>query len=111
MYQDHRKAEELTGKTIAWSGLIKPEWGRSDNGYLLLKFTDGTRQIVGIRAFFFTNPDPTIEEMQKAPEFFTEEEVIAKFADIERKRRNYAAEQLHKKREQYEQLRKELGND
>jgi hypothetical protein len=67
-YQDYIEPSELAGKTILACTSIPAEFGRTYNGYLLLKFTDGTRQLFDIHSFIACTPEPTVETMKRAPE-------------------------------------------
>lgn len=108
-YSDHKQPSDIAGKTIAWAGIIRTEYGRVGDHYLLLKFTDGTRQVIGMYAFRYHRPDPDLSVMQGARDFFTDEEIHAK-DDADRARRElHARDDLKQKRAQLERLKKELG--
>ena len=107
-YQNYKEPHQINGKTIESCESIGAEFGRTYSTYLLLKFTDGTRQLIG-GGFNAFSANPTIEEMRKAPKFFSEEDLIKKFGCDERKRRDRARERKSQAMAQYERLQRELG--
>ena len=108
-YQDYKQPEELKGKTIESCNMIRAEWARTSENYLIFKFTDGTRHLVGVHNFTFHQPDPEVCEMRKAQDFFTKDEIVAKFESDEIKSRRIKEDQLRRKREQLKALKRELG--
>ena len=107
-YQEYEEPYQISGKTIKSCERIGTEYGRTWSTYILLKFTDGTRQLIGGN-FNVHSPNPTIEEMRKAPKFFSEEDLIKKFGCDERKRRDRARERKSQAMAKYERLQRELG--
>ena len=103
------KIEELKGKTIRTVERIRGEWGRTYDNYVCITFTDGTRTILA--AQFPYNPDPTVEEMQKAPEFFSPTEIAAKVQRDEERRRSLIRDEKERRRREYEELKKQFGDD
>ena len=109
-FSDHQQPAEITGKTVAWAGLIKTEYGRVGNYYLLLKFTDGTRQVIGTSTFRYWDPDPDVSQMVLAKPFFTDRDIQAKEDADEARRRLHATEERRRKEHELAQLQKELGH-
>lgn len=107
------KAKDLVGKTIQSAELIGAEFGRTYNAYLCLVFTDGTKQMMGLlhKNFEIYNPKPPLEEMQKAPSFFSPNDIANEMRDIEQSKRDATKRLRERKVVEYEKLRKELGLD
>lgn len=101
--------KQLIGKTIKSIEVIKAEYGRTYDYYTCFVCTDGTKLMVydGCRKPF--SPNLEIEEMKKAPNYFTVEDIANRQLEIEKKRRYAIEEQRQKKKRQLESLKKELG--
>ena len=108
-YQSYQKSRELVGKTIKTSELIMAEYGRTYDKYLLFTFTDGTRHLLTVGSFRTYHPDPTLEEMRKAPNFFSIKDITEKVVADEAKSRQFAASVHSRKISEFERLKKELG--
>ena len=108
-YQDHSNPEELNGKTIKSCRMIRAEFGRTSEYYIVIKFTDETRHLLGVHNFTFHQPDPEVNAMRTASDFFTHDEIVAKFKSDEIKQRRIEEDRLRRKREQFKALKRELG--
>jgi len=108
-FKDYKKPKELNGKTIETCEIIRSEFGRTCNSYLLIKFTDNTRQLIGIDAFDFYSPDPDVEEMKKAPLFFSVEDICEKVKRDEQDKRDQQKALRKNKINQLKKLQEELG--
>jgi len=107
-YQEYEEPYQISGKTIKSCERIGTEYGRTWSTYILLKFTDGTRQLIGGN-FNVHSPNPTLEEMRKATKFFSEKDMNEKFGKEERQRRDREREKKSKNMAQYVRLQRELG--
>ena len=108
-YQDYKYPEELQGKTIKSCHMIKAEFARTSENYIVLKFTDGTRHLIGVHSFTFHQPDPDVNEMRKATDFFTQDEIVEKFKRDEIALRRQTEDERRRKMEQLKKLKRELG--
>jgi len=97
----------LPGKTIATTEVIKAEYGRTYRNYLCLTFTDGTRFMCG---YFSTppctRPRPPIEEMKKAPAYFTVEDIAEEACQTEKDRREHLRQQEERELREFKRLQK-----
>lgn len=112
-YRDAKDREKggggfLAGKTIATVEDIEAEYGRTYKRYLCLTFTDGSRQVLASNGEPY-KPRPSVEEMKKAPRFFSVEEIAAEVARGERKRRQNLVEAKERKLAEYKRLGRDLG--
>lgn len=75
-----QKIEDIRGKTIEFIEDIQAEYGRTYRRYICIVFTDKTRVILidGIPC----NPKPPIEQMEKAPNFFSSKEIGERIDEI-----------------------------
>lgn len=110
MATEYEKLKEVfVGKTVQSLEYINIERNRAvmNSRYLCFVFTDGTK--VMIQGGFMYNPNPDIEEMKKAPMFFSAEDIADAVLREETKRRS--RENDHKRQLEYEynRLAKELG--
>ena len=110
-FQDFKKPEELNGKTIVSCEIILSEHARTADNYLLLRFQNGKRQLLGITGFSFWEPEPTVEEMRKAPSFFTVEDILKRVEHDENKIRANAYAAHRQLLSEYERLKKIFGKD
>lgn len=83
------KIRDIRGKTIESVEDILAEYGRTYRRYVCIVFTDETRVILidGIPC----NPHPSVEEMEKAPKFFSGKEIgeeIDRLRQKDRKNKN-----------------------
>ncbi len=101
------KITELTGKTISSCELINAEFGRTYDKYLCIVCTDGSKII--IHAGEPWQPDPPIEEMKKAPNYFSASDIAYKVERDENLRRRRLQEDKERKQREFEKLKKELG--
>jgi hypothetical protein len=93
------------GKTIASVEQIGAEYGRTYDYYTCLTFTDGTKQLIGGPLNPF-KPRPSVEEMKKAPLFFSAEEIADEVLRLEIIAREQRKSYLESRRREYEQLKK-----
>jgi hypothetical protein len=99
---------ELKGETIKDIDVIRAEFGRTYDNYILVTCESGKRVL-----FHGGNPwqpSPTLEEMRKTT-FFTPDEIAEKVRWEEAKKRAKQEEEEERKRREYERLKKELGID
>ncbi len=108
-FQDYKKPSDMNGKTIESSDLIRAEFGRTADWYLCLKFTDGTRMLIGATGFGFYSPTPDAKEMRKAQNFFTAEEITEKINKDERVRQSRERYKKDAKLRMLRDLQRELG--
>jgi hypothetical protein len=99
--------KDLVGRTIASVEVIQAEYVRTYNHYACITFTDGTRVIFSGGIAY--SPHPPLDEMRKAPKFFTPEEIANVVLQEERERRRRMDEDLATKRQYLAALKKELG--
>lgn len=99
--------KHFINRTIVGVEKIKAEYGRTYNWYLCFTFSDGGKIILygGVPI----NPKPDLEQMKKAPLFFSPEDIAAKVLEDEHARRRIARDRLDAKRELLESLKEELG--
>lgn len=106
-----KKLDEMVGRTVKTVEKIRAEYGRTYETYLLLTFTDGDRCMIGVPGGggIPYDPNPPLEHMKHAPNYFTPEDMAErarKDAEIARRRK---AESDRAKRQELEKLKKELG--
>jgi nitrate reductase alpha subunit len=102
------KIEDIKGKTIQSAEIIRAEYGRTYNHYICIVFTDESKiMIAGDDAPW--NPDPEIEQMKKAPLFFTPDDIAEKVRYIEQEKRDRLKEEHKRKLDKFNELKKELG--
>lgn len=97
----------FNGKTIKSAQMIKVEFGRTMDNYICFVFTDGSRFMISGGIPYSPNPD--IEEMKKAPDYFSAQEISQKVLSDENKRRERIENDLKQKRYELDRLKKELG--
>lgn len=98
--------KKLTGKTIESCEVIRAEFGRTYDQYICLVFTDGSKvMLYGSEPW---QPEPPIDEMKKAPHYFSASDIAYKVERDEIKRRDRIAEDKRQKQREYEKLKKEL---
>jgi hypothetical protein len=100
--------KEAVGKTIASVERIPAEYGRTYHSYTLIVFTSGEKVMLA-DGHPPNDPRPTLENMQKAPQFFTAEDIADKMLRIEQEKRRNEKERTDAKRRELERLKKELG--
>jgi len=110
METEYEKLKEVfVGKTVQSLERINIEWARTTTNlhYLCFVFTDGTK--VMIKGGFMYKPNPDIEEMKKAPMFFSAEDIANAVLREENERRSRENDRKRQLEYQYNQLAKELG--
>jgi len=104
------KKNNLIGKTIESVEVIKAEYGRTYDYYSCIVFTDKSKALInGDMLSVPWNPSPNIEEMKKAPNFFSAEDIANKVLKIEQERRKVKEKEKEEKERQLNRLKKELG--
>lgn len=104
------KVQDMKNKTIQSIETIKAEYGRTYHQYLCIVFSDESKiMIAGDDTPW--NPDPSIEEMKKAPLFFTPDDIANKVKLEEQAKRDRLRQEHRNKLEKYHQLKKELSID
>ncbi len=101
------KLNHFINRTVESLELINAEYGRTYREYLCFKFTDGEK--IMLYGNIPYAPKPTVEEMKRAPKFFTPEDISEKVLLDEREKRRMEEARLVKKRRDLEELKKELG--
>lgn len=103
--------KDFNGKTISASELIQAEYGRTYDAYLCLVFTDGTKAMLGCvsHPINLYGPKPLIEEMKKAPSFFSPEDIAERVVIDERDRRQIITNQQQRDKNEYKRLKKKLN--
>tara|TARA_Y100000034_G_C6832483_1_gene375907 strand:- start:112 stop:447 length:336 start_codon:yes stop_codon:yes gene_type:complete len=110
MKQEKIEPEDWVGKTIKSCEVIRAEHGRTYSSYLCVTFTDGSKHMISI--FGFTrlyDARPPVEEMKKAPNFFSPDDIADEVKRLEVENRKRVAEAKRHKEYQFEKLKKELG--
>lgn len=104
MNTKYLKIKELEGRTVRSVEVIPAEFGRTYNEYICITCSDGGRFLIGGSGALW-NGAPRIGDMQKAPNFFSAEEIAARVLQEEKDRRQYMAQQEAQQRREYEKLR------
>lgn len=99
----------LKGKTITSIEVIKAEHGRTYRHYTCFVCSDGTKLVVMDGCAKPYSPQFSIEEMKKAPNYFTTIDIAQRTLEIEKRKRQLKKEQKEHKRRQYEKLKTELN--
>ena len=99
--------KKLIGKEIASAEYISAEFGRTYSHYLCLVFADKTKTIIAGGEPY--EPDPSIEEMKKAPRYFSAKEIAEAVERKENKRRAAIERQEALERSEYEILKRKYG--
>lgn len=100
--------KEMIGKTIKSVEVIRAEYGRTYSHYTCIVFEDGSK-IMLCDATIPYKPNPDQEEMSKAPNYFTPDDIAERVKKDEERKRKKIAEDLYYKKCQLEKLKKELG--
>jgi hypothetical protein len=99
----HEDILALQGKRIESIEIIESECLRSYVQYLCIVCQDGTKLLL-----YGDTPamaDPDAEEMRKAPNFYTPEEIAEKVRREEYRKRNYQLDKEEKERREYDRLK------
>lgn len=99
---------EAIGKKLTSMEVISAEFGRTTNQYTCLIFDDTHKIIIEGHGSYFPSPNPSIEEMKKAPNFFSAEDIANKVLKDEQKARQRKKEEEQKERAEYEALKKKF---
>ena len=97
----------LEGKTIKSLEAIKGEYGRTYNQYICIICTCGTKVIIGGGIAWKPNPD--IEDMKKAPNFYSAQDIADKVLGMENNRRSREEDSKRRKLSELKRLKEELG--
>jgi hypothetical protein len=108
-YSDHKKVEEMVGKTIKSADFIKRGFEIGDN-MLLLTFTDGTRQAIYAHSQSAYDPRPPIQEMRKAVRFFTQDDLIKRVEWEEARKKSQKKAAKERRKREYDNLKKEFDD-
>jgi hypothetical protein len=101
------KVNEIVGKTVKSVEVIRAEIGRMYNNYTCIVFTDGTK--IMLPDFNVPwRPYPSIEEMKKAPNYFSPQDIADEVLRRETNKRKQKADERKRKEKQLERLKKEL---
>lgn len=112
MSKDKSEIGQLIGKTISIVEVIKAEYGRTYSTYFCITCSDGTKLMLASAGSGTPwNPNPAVEEMRKAPSFFSAEDIANEVLIMEKKSRKEAANRIQRKRHELEALKKELGEE
>ncbi len=114
---------DLVGKTIASVEAVGAEFGRTFNSYVLVTTTDGDRAMLNSASYprdagtsvygkdtGWIAHRPPVEEMKKAPVFFTPEDIADRVLADERDERRRQERRREEKQRQLEQLQRELAS-
>jgi hypothetical protein len=104
-----KSPNEIVGKTIASAVIIRAEWARTYDRYLCLTFTDGTKKLIGVTGWDLHDPKPSIEEMKKAPDYFSPEDIAARVLADEKESRRRASDIERRERAEFERLQERYG--
>ena len=99
----------LEGKTIQSIEVISAEYGRTYNSYVCVVCEDGTKIILADGDSKPYEPKPKVDEMKKAPQFFTPDDIANRVRDIEIDNRQRVKQEQERKTREYNSLKKELG--
>ena len=98
--------KELEGKTIRSIENIRAEYGRTVDNYICIVCSDGEKLLIGGGTVW--KPRPTVDDMKKAPNFFTAEEISDRVLWDEKARRTRDRESKESRKRQYEKMKKEF---
>lgn len=98
--------KELKGKTIQSCEVIHAEYGRTYDQYICLVFTDGSKLILTGSTPW--EPDPPVDEMKKAPGYYSAVDIANKVERDENRRRARIAEDKRRDQQEYERLKKQF---
>ena len=99
---------EAVGKKLTSVEVIRAEFGRTNSQYTCLIFDDKYKIIVEGHGSYFPSPKPPIEEMKKAPNFFSAEDIADAVLKEEQKVRQRKKEKEQMERAEYEALKKKF---
>jgi len=103
--------EKLKGKTIKTVEVIRAEdFAENNIFYTCFVCTDGTKLIVKGGTDKPYNPQLDIEEMQKAPNYFSAQDIADRVLYLENQRKTEQKEKLLQKRKQLVRLQKEINS-
>ena len=89
--------------------VISAEWGRTYNSYTCFVCTEGTKIMLADGDSKPYDPKPKVDEMQKAPQFFTPDDIANRVKAIEINNRQKTKQEQERKTREYNSLKKELG--
>ncbi len=99
----------LEGKTIQSIEVISAEYGRTYNSYICVVCEDGTKIMLNDGDSKPWNPKPKVDEMKKAPQFFTPDDIANRVREIEIDNRQKQKDEIQRKTREYERLKKALN--
>jgi hypothetical protein len=99
----------LVGKTIQSIEIISAEYGRTYDSYTCFVCTDGTKIMLADGDSKPYSPKPKVDEMKKAPQFFTPDNIANRVKEIEIDKRQKIKQEQERKTREYNSLKKELG--
>ena len=103
--------KKCEGKEIASVEVIQDRMGRTWNYITCITFTDGTRSIIGGTCVEnIPHPNPRLEQMQKAPKFFSAEEIAETVLQEEKEARRKKVQEDDRKRREAQRLLREIGD-
>jgi hypothetical protein len=98
---------DITGKTIHAVEVIRTESWRTHDTYICITFTDTSKiMLCGVEPY---EPNPDIDEMKKAPNYFSPQDIANKLLRLERERQLREKNELDRKTREFERLKQELS--
>lgn len=101
---NQRVAKLLIGEKIVSIEVIDSEFGRTYTYYWCIILENGEKVIIG--GCVPCNPTPDPEEMKKAPNYFSPEDIANRVMKIEKDKRNRLLEKSQTEKREYERLKK-----
>jgi uncharacterized Fe-S cluster-containing radical SAM superfamily protein len=101
--------KQLEGKTIKSIEVVSAEYGRTYNFYTCFVCEDGTKILIADGCSEPYSPNIQVEEMKKAPKYFSPEDIANRVLEIEKKQRQAQEDIRKRKLNEYRRLGKELG--
>ncbi len=98
----------LEGKTIQSIEVISAEFGRTYNSYTCIVCEDGTKIMLADGDSKPYNPKLKIDEMKRAPNYFTPDDIANRVKAIEIDNRQRQKQDRERKTHEYERLKREL---
>ena len=102
------KLLDCIGKTIKTVEIIGAEFGRTYYHYTCIVFEDGDKILLTHDGREPYHPCIDPEEMKKAPNFFSVDDITNRVREIEEKRRRDNADYERRQKEEYEKLKKKF---
>lgn len=103
MKSDKAELSKLIGQRITSIEIIKAEYGRTYGNYLCIVTELGEKVMLYGGIPYKPKPDP--EEMKKAPNYFSVQDIANRVAEIEEKRRGNIKAEECRAREEYKRLK------